>query len=72
MKFSGAPSLLKLYVWYFFVLCLLFYLVECVRVITNNHMTKSIIGCLEIFSADKINPKLSILPQANLSNKGRK
>ena len=52
--------------------CVLFFIIIFIRVTTNNHMTKSILGCL-IFSANGINLKtLHFSLRQTFLDKGKK
>ena len=54
----GMPFPLRLFILYFSLQLPPFLLYICLRVTTNNHMTESIWGYLEISSANAIKPKL--------------
>ena len=61
----SAPFRFNLYTLCF-LLILLFFIIDMLRLATNNYTTQLILGCFEISSANAINPKLFKLPSGSL------
>ena len=58
------------FVFLFTLLALIFCRYACITVITNNHVTESILGCLEISSAKEISSLLLNLASGKVLGQG--